>query len=97
MVKQVPACILFENSIRINTTGNPGLATENGGDGDGCNGTGGSNGNGGGDGTGTTISYPSSAPTAGASGVAGGSAGKSIQGVSNVTESGSGTKTGGTA
>ena len=32
MVKQVPACILFENSIRINTTGNPGLASAGTGD-----------------------------------------------------------------
>ena len=32
MVKQVPACIMFENSIRINTTGNPGLASAGTGD-----------------------------------------------------------------
>ena len=30
--KQVPACIMFENSIRINTTGNPGLASAGTGD-----------------------------------------------------------------
>ena len=32
MVKQVPSCILFENTIRINTTGNPGLASAGTGD-----------------------------------------------------------------
>ena len=32
VVKQVPACIMFENSIRINTTGNPGLASAGTGD-----------------------------------------------------------------
>ena len=32
VVKQVPACIMFGNSIRINTTGNPGLASAGTGD-----------------------------------------------------------------
>ena len=32
VVKQVPASIMFENSIRINTTGNPGLASAGTGD-----------------------------------------------------------------
>jgi len=57
----------------------------------------GSNGSIGGNGTGTTISFPSSAPSNGASASSGGSSGKSIQGVSNVTSSGSGSLSGGTA
>jgi hypothetical protein len=57
----------------------------------------GSNGTVGGNGTGTSISYPSSAPSNGASASSGGASGKSIQGVSNVSSSGSGSLTGGTA
>jgi len=57
----------------------------------------GSNGTVGGNGTGTSISYPSSAPSNGASASSGGVSGKSIQGVSNVSSSGSGSLTGGTA
>jgi hypothetical protein len=57
----------------------------------------GSTGSAGSDGSGTSISYPSSAPTNGASASSGGASGKSIQGVSNVTSSGSGSLTGDTA
>jgi len=57
----------------------------------------GSSGSNGGDGSGTSISYPSSAPSNGASATSGGASGKSIQGFSNVTSSGSGSLTGGTA
>ena len=57
----------------------------------------GSNGSVGGNGTGTAISYPSSAPANGSAASAGGASGKSIQGDSNVTRSGSGTLTGGVA
>lgn len=57
----------------------------------------GSTGSTGGNGSGTSISFPSSAPTNGASGSSGGASGKSIQGVSNVTSSGGGSLTGGTA
>ena len=57
----------------------------------------GSSGSAGGNGSGTSISYPSSAPSNGASASSGGASGKSIQGVSNVSSSGSGSLTGGTA
>ena len=57
----------------------------------------GSTGSAGGNGSGTSISYPSSAPANGASASSGGASGKSIQGVSNVTSSGSGSLTGDTA
>ena len=57
----------------------------------------GSNGADGGDGSGSTVSFPSSAPTTGASGASGGASGKSILGISNVTSSGSGSLSGGTA
>jgi len=57
----------------------------------------GSSGSVGANGSGTSISYPSSAPTDGSAASSGGAAGKSIQGVSNVTSSGSGSLSGGTA
>ena len=57
----------------------------------------GSSGSVGADGSGTSISYPSSAPGTGAAASSGGASGKSIQGVSNVTSSGSGSLSGGTA
>ena len=57
----------------------------------------GSNGSDGGNGSGSSVSFPSSAPTNGASGASGGASGKSILGISNVTSSGSGSLTGGTA
>ena len=57
----------------------------------------GSNGSDGGNGSGSSVSFPSSAPTNGASGSSGGASGKSILGISNVTSSGSGSLTGGTA
>jgi len=57
----------------------------------------GSTGSAGSNGSGTSISYPSSAPANGASASSGGASGKSIQGVSNVTSSGSGSLTGDTA
>tara|TARA_R100001460_G_C3550172_1_gene175093 strand:+ start:666 stop:2081 length:1416 start_codon:yes stop_codon:yes gene_type:complete len=60
-------------------------------------GSAGANGTNGANGSGTTISFPSSAPTNGTSGSSGGASGKSIQGVSNVTSSGSGSLSGGTA
>ena len=57
----------------------------------------GSDGSDGGNGSGSSVSFPSSAPTNGASGASGGASGKSILGISNVTSSGSGSLTGGTA
>jgi hypothetical protein len=60
-------------------------------------GSAGSNGTNGVDGSGTTVSFPASAPTNGSSASSGAASGKSIQGVSNVTSSGSGSLSGGTA
>ena len=60
-------------------------------------GTAGSNGTNGVNGSGTSISFPSSAPTNGTGASSGAASGKSIQGISNVTSSGSGSLSGGTA
>ena len=57
----------------------------------------GSTGSTGSNGSGSSVSFPATAPTNGSSGSAGGASGKSIQGVSNVTSSGRGSLTGGTA
>jgi hypothetical protein len=60
-------------------------------------GSAGSHGTNGVDGSGTTVSFPASAPTNGTAASSGGASGKSIQGISNVTSSGSGSLSGGTA
>jgi hypothetical protein len=57
----------------------------------------GSDGGTGSNGSGSSVSFPATAPTNGTSGGSGGASGKSIQGVSNVTSSGSGSLTGATA
>ena len=56
----------------------------------------GSTGSSGGNGSGTSVSFPATAPTDGSSGSAGGASGKAINGISNVTSSGSGSLVGGT-
>ena len=56
----------------------------------------GSTGSTGSNGSGSTVSFPATAPTDGSGGSSGGASGKAINGISNVTSSGSGSLVGGT-